>query len=301
MECDVVAEGLAKRYPGGVWGAVDVRLCAKRGEVTVLLGPNGSGKTTTVNMLAAILRPTRGTAKVLGFDVSREPWEVRRRVALVPQEGRPDYNWSPWQAVKWYLVARGFSLGEAEKAAREWLERLGLWGVRDRPCWGLSVGTQRRVMAAMALATQAPVVFLDEPTSGVDVDGKYAIWGAIREAARAGRAVVYTTHDMREAEMVADRVVVLSSGKTVAEGSPRELIGSLPYKYKVVVRGGAQIDAGSSIAVWSLSLGDIAVHYFRAAEEAHEFAKKVSSGVEIERVGLEDVYLFYTRNGGGRQ
>jgi len=216
----VVAEGLAKLY-GNVWGARSVTFTAGYGELVVLLGPNGAGKTTTINMLSTLIKPTRGRGLVGGYDIVSQSWEVRRIVALMPQDGRPDPNWTPYEAVKWYLVARGFSLSTADREARLWLEELDLWELRHRSGWELSGGQRKRVLAAMVLATGAPVIFLDEPTSDIDVEGKYRVWSSIRRAVRSGRAVIYTTHDMREAEVIADKVVIISEGVTVAFPRPR--------------------------------------------------------------------------------
>ncbi len=290
----VEARGLAKLYPGGTWGARNVSFTAGYGGVTVILGPNGAGKTTTIRMLATLLKPTRGEARVAGFDVVREVWGVRRRVALVPQEARIDPNLTPFESVKWYLVARGWSISDASRRAREVLEELGLWEVRGKPGWVLSGGQRRRVITAMVLATEAEVVFLDEPSTGLDVESKYAVWGAVRREARRGRAVLLTTHDMREAEMLADHAVLISEGVVVAEGEPRLLRSKLPWSHRVVVRGArGRLEC-------SIELGDSCILYARSAREAYEIAARLDAeSVAIEEVGFEDVYLYYTRLGGG--
>ncbi|AEM38421.1 ABC transporter-related protein [Pyrolobus fumarii 1A] len=290
----VVAESLSKRYPNGVWGAREVSFRASYGRVTVVLGPNGAGKTTTVKMLATLLRPTGGRGLVAGFDVVREAWEVRRRIALVPQEASIDPNLTPMEAVKWYLVARGWSVSDAYARAREVLEELGLWDVRDRPGWHLSGGQKRKVVTAMALATGAEVVFLDEPSTGLDVESKYSVWGIVRRYASSGSAVLLTTHDMREAEALADHLVLISEGRVAAEGPPQELRSSIPYRYRVVLRRPRRVE-------WSgprLEIGDMLVLYARDRGEASEIASRVDAeSVTIEEVGLEDVYLYHTRGG----
>ncbi|MEM1928313.1 MAG: ABC transporter ATP-binding protein [Acidilobaceae archaeon] len=291
----VVAEGLAKRYSSGVWGARSVSFAVGYGELVVLLGPNGSGKTTTISILATLIKPTSGRGLVGGYDVVREAERVREIVAVMPQDGRPDPNWTPYEAVKWYLVARGFSLSAASGEARVWLEELGLWSVRNTPLWELSRGQMKRTLAAMVLASGAPVLFLDEPTSDVDVEGKYETWGALRRAVGSGRAVLYTTHDMREAERIADRVVMISSGVTVAEGSPRELVESLPFRFRVVVRdgGSAAPPAGAS---YTLRLGGSTIAYYESRSEALVAVGELEgSEASIEPVGLEDAYLYHVR------
>ena len=289
----VVAESLAKQYENGVWGARDISFVASFGEVTVLLGPNGAGKTTTIKMLSTLIKPTRGRGLVMGYDLYREWREIRRRIALMPQGGSPDPNWTPYEAVKWYLVARGFSISDADREARRWLEELGLWDLRNRPLWEASGGQRKRVLAAMILATGAEVVFLDEPSSDLDVEGRYKIWSSIRRACRENRAVVYTTHDMREAERIADKVVIISEGVVRVSGDPRRLIDSLPFKYRIIIKDTRDTkEVPGTIA--SIRIGDTAIAYYKNRSDALT-SLEVSgiNGVTIEPVSLEDVYLYY--------
>ena len=288
----VVAEGLAKRYPGGVWGAIDVSFSSPWHRVTVLLGPNGAGKTTTIGILSTILKPSRGRGLVAGFDVVREAREVRRRIALVPQETRIDLNWTPLEAVKWYLVARGWSIRDAERRAREVLEQLGLWEIRNRSGWGLSGGQKRKTVTAMALATEAEVVFLDEPTTGLDVESRYGVWDAVRGAAAEDRCIVFTTHDMREAEMLADHAVFISKGRVVAEGSPGRLREALPYRHRVVLRRPRRSPEG--LTAKTIRVGDTVIAYASSRGEAHAIAEEAEAeSATVEPVGFEDVYLYY--------
>ncbi len=290
----VVVEELAKLYSNGVWGARGVSFSSGYGEVTVLLGPNGSGKTTTINMLSTLIKPTSGRGVVGGYDIVSDRDRVRRIIALMPQDARMIGDWRPYEAVKWYLVARGFGIGDAEREAGIWLEEMDLYGVRNRPGWWLSGGQRKRVFAAMVLATGAPVVFLDEPTGDIDVEGRYKIWSAIRRACRESRAVIYTTHDMREAEMIADRVVMISGGRTVASGKPRDLVERLPYRYRIVVKGDKNNLEGFSAG---MSLGDIKIAYYRDRGEALKALGSIASSASIEPVSLEDAYLYYVRGG----
>ncbi len=291
----VEAEGLGKLYPNGVWGARDVNLTARYGEVVVLLGPNGAGKTTTVGMLTTLLKPSKGWARVAGYDVVRDYVEVRKRVALCPQDISIDANWTPLEAVTGYLMIRGFSRGEAVNEAKYWLDVLDLWGVRRRLVRALSGGQRKRVAVAMVLASNASVLFLDEPTAGLDVGGRYRVWRALREFVRGGKCVVMTTHDMREAQLVADQVVMIHKGVTVASGTPEELMRALPYRFKVIIKG--RVDGLSASKV--LRLGDRVVAYARDREEALRIAGSVTaSDVVIGEVDLEDAYLEVIGGGG---
>jgi ABC-2 type transport system ATP-binding protein len=294
----VAAEGLGKRY-GSVWGLVEAGFSAPWGAVTVIAGPNGAGKTTTVGILATILRPSRGRATVAGYDVVREAWRVRERIALVPQDARVDPNWTPREAVKWYLVARGWRPREAEARAREVLEALGLLEVADRPGWGLSGGQRRLTVNAMVLASEAPVVFLDEPTTGVDVEKRYQVWSLIRSYAREGRCIIMTTHDMQEAGRLADHVVLLSRGRVVAEGSPEELRSRLPYRYRVVARRPRREAPPGGLGAPVLRIGDTLILYAETRSEALALASELEAeSVSVEETGFEDVYLYHVHRGG---
>ena len=292
----VVARGLGKRY-GDAWGVVDASFTAPAGAVTVLVGPNGAGKTTTVGMLSTVLRPSRGDAWVAGLHVVRDAWGVRRRVALVPQEARIDPNWTPWEAVRWYLVARGWGLREAAARAREALEELGLWEIRGRPGWVLSGGQRRRVVTAMALASEADVVFLDEPTTGLDVEARYRVWEVVRREASRGRCIVFTTHDMREAGVLADHAVLMHRGRVVAEGSPQVLASGLPYRYRVVLTGARRIPRAATV----LRLGEGTVILYAASRrEALALASEAEAEkTVVEETGFEDVYLVHVHGAAG--
>jgi len=283
----VIAEGLAKLYPRGVWGARNISFEAPWRSITVLLGPNGAGKTTTIGMLTTVLRPTRGRALVAGHDVVKEPWEVRKRIALCPQDVRVDPWWTPREAVVGFLMSRGWSRSDAERAARRWLEVLDLWSVRDRPAVTLSGGQSKRIAVAMTLACEAEVTFLDEPTAGLDVEARYRVWSALRELIRDGRCVIMTTHDMKEAEMVADYVVMIARGEVIATGRPSTLIEGLGYRYKVIAYGvkGAAPRGG-------IKIGDRVIAYARDRAEAARIAQTmIADHIVIERVSLEDVYM----------
>ncbi|MCS7106784.1 MAG: ABC transporter ATP-binding protein [Acidilobaceae archaeon] len=289
MATAVRAEALGKLYSQGVWGAVDVSFKAEERELVVLLGPNGSGKSTTIHILSTLIKPTKGRGEVAGYDVVKDAEMVRKRIALMPQEGRPDPNWTPLEAVQWYLVARGMSLSSARQEARRWLEELDLWEVRNTPGWELSGGQRRRTLTAMILATEAQVIFLDEPTEAVDVEGKYKIWGAVRRAVKGGRSAIYTTHNMREAEQIADMVVILSEGRSVVSGPPSELVRALPFKYRVVVESTSPIEAKFKVKV-----GETVIAYFESFSEARS-ALPSDGRATVEQVSLEDVYLYYTK------
>ncbi|MEM1927512.1 MAG: ABC transporter ATP-binding protein [Acidilobaceae archaeon] len=292
----IIAESLSKEYSRGVWGIVDVSLNVRAGEICALLGPNGAGKTTTVGVLSTLLKPTGGRAYVNGYDILREPHKVREISAIVPQDGRPDAYWTPREAIKWYLVVRGFSLSRAERETSYWLERLGLSSIKDVPVIELSGGQRKRVLVAMALASGAEVFFLDEPSSGLDIEGKHELLKALREVRREGRTVLLTTHDIREAELAASSIAIINKGRVVVHDTPTRLIESLPYGCRVVVREEG-VDASELSTDARAKLGDSTILYFSSCREAESLAR--SLGLRAEKLGVEDVYLHYVVIKGG--
>ncbi len=284
----VVAEHLAKKYSNGVWGAKDVNFSANKSRITVLLGPNGAGKTTTVGMLTTLLKPTKGRALIEGYSTVDDVWKVRDLIALCPQDVRVDNNWSSWDALKGYLMIRGLSSEEAVERSEKYLKLLDLWGIRNTPAIAVSGGQRKRIAVAMVLASDAPVVFLDEPSSGLDVEARYIVWKSLREEAERGKTIILTTHDMKEAEILGDYVVMIGKGKTIAHGTPEELKHMIPYTHKIVVKNARRIPIKEHI-----DLGDRKVIYVRGKEEAVELAEKIeAASIGIEETNLEDAYLY---------
>jgi ABC-2 type transport system ATP-binding protein len=286
---------LGRRY-GSVWGLYDATFEVSRGRIAVLLGPNGAGKTTTINILATILRPSKGYASVLGYDVVDGYRYIRKMVAYLPQDCRGDNNWTPYEAVKWFLVARGFTLSDASLRAKEWIEYMGLGDCRDVSMWRLSGGQSKRVLVSMVLATGAELIFLDEPTTGLDVEAKYVIWRKLREYVRDGSTILLTTHDMREAEILGDYIIMVHRGRTVAKGRLSDLRKFSQYEYRVVLdKYTCDIrDVGSSI-----DLGDKKIIYARNREELDAIISgiDINGVIKIEKTGLEDIYLNVVRMG----
>ncbi len=284
----VIAEHLAKRYPNGVWGARDVNFSAEKSRITVLLGPNGAGKTTTIGMLSTLLRPTRGKAIIEGYSIVENLWKVRDLISLCPQDIRVDSNWSPLDAIKGYLMIRGYSKKDVEERTERYLKLMGLWEVRKTPSIALSGGQRKRIAVAMVLASDAPVVFLDEPSSGLDVEARYIVWKSLREEAEGGKTIILTTHDMREAEILGDYVVMISKGRSVAQGTTEELKRKMPYTHKIVVKNARELPVEEHI-----DLKDRKIIYVESREEAMELAERIeASSISIEEVTLEDSYLY---------
>ncbi|MET8202837.1 ATP-binding cassette domain-containing protein [Micromonospora taraxaci] len=215
----IAAEGLRKRYRDRfALDGFDLRV--DTGTVCGLLGPNGAGKTTSVRILSTLLRPDGGRAEVAGFDVTRQPEEVRYRIGLVGQHPALDEALSGRQNL--LLFGRLFHLGRrrAQGRAAELLERFGLADVGERPVRAYSGGMRRRLDLAAGMVLAPAVLFLDEPTTGLDPRGRNEVWESIRELVSAGTTVLLTTQQLDEADQLADRISVVEAGRVIAEGTP---------------------------------------------------------------------------------
>ncbi|MFK4037443.1 ATP-binding cassette domain-containing protein [Nonomuraea wenchangensis] len=242
----VLARGLRKTY--GSKTALDgLDLDVGEGTVCGLLGPNGAGKTTAVRILTTLLRPSAGRAEVAGHDVVRRPREVRRNIGLVGQHTAVDELLTGRQNLE--LFGRLHHLGAAAARARagELLERFGLR--HDGPAKDYSGGMRRRLDLAASLILAPPVLFLDEPTTGLDPRSRTEIWRAVRELVAGGTTVLLTTQYLEEADRLADRVAVVDAGRVVAEGTPDELKSRLGGdRLDVVIRDPERLAEAAGIA-----------------------------------------------------
>ncbi|MFD9070678.1 ATP-binding cassette domain-containing protein [Streptomyces lasiicapitis] len=218
----IQAEGLRKRYEQTeALGGVDLEVPG--GTVLGLLGPNGAGKTTTVRMLATLLEPDGGRAEVAGFDVVRQPREVRRRIGLAGQYAAVDEHLTGRENL--VLIGTLLHLGRrsARERAESLLDRFDLTGAGDRPVRTYSGGMRRRLDLAACLVATPSVLFLDEPTTGLDPVSRMGLWNVVRELVADGMTVLLTTQYLEEADFLADRITVIDSGRVIADGTPDEL------------------------------------------------------------------------------
>jgi len=222
----VEAEGLVKVF--GQNRAVDgVDLRVRTGTVYGVLGPNGAGKTTTINMLATLMRPDAGNGRIFGHDVVREAQIVRQLIGVTGQFASVDETLSANENLMIFSRLLGLSRAEARTKTVELLERFGLSEAARRPLKGFSGGMRRRLDLAASLIAQPPLIFLDEPTTGLDPRTRGQMWDTIRELVATGSTVLLTTQYLDEADQLADRIAVIDRGRVVAEGTADELKASV--------------------------------------------------------------------------
>ena len=229
MDAAVEVTDLVKRYPGRPVDAVaGVSFAVQRGEVFGLLGPNGAGKTTTIGVLTTRVLPTGGTARVAGVDVAADPVTARSRLSVVPQRSNLDRSLTARQNLVFHAAYHGMGRAERNRRADELLERLGLGDRGGDKVDNYSGGMAQRLLIARALMHAPQVVFLDEPSTGLDPQARLFVWERVRELRDGGVTVVITTHDMDEAAALADRVGIMDHGRLLALDTPAALTRSLP-------------------------------------------------------------------------
>jgi ABC-2 type transport system ATP-binding protein len=220
------AVNLVKSYPGSGTKAVDgLTLTIPHGIVYCLLGRNGAGKTTTIRMATTLLTPTSGQLEVQGIPIDKTV-ELRPRIGVALQDVALDLWMSPVEQIRMCLAMAGWPKSDRHHRESELIEQFGLGGYLNRKVGALSGGMRRRVDVALAVAHNPQMLFLDEPSSGLDIEGKEEVWDAIRLLRSRGRTIVLTTHDMDEAVSLADEVGIIKDGVLVASGSTREFTRS---------------------------------------------------------------------------
>ncbi|MFE5369660.1 ATP-binding cassette domain-containing protein [Streptomyces mirabilis] len=280
MSQGVLATGLVKRY-GGTTAVAGLDLAVPEGTVLGLLGPNGAGKTTTVRMLSTLQAPDAGECTIAGVDIVRHPQKARKLLGLSGQYAAVDEFLTGYENLE--MVGRLHRLGKtrARARARELLERFDLAEAGRRPARTYSGGMRRRLDLAGALVAAPPVVFLDEPTAGLDPSSRIGMWELVREMVDGGTTVVLTTQYLEEADQLASNIVVIDNGRIVAEGSPTELKRAVGEESLHVTLANREETSLVARALRGIGIGAPVVD-----EERHTIAVPVSGGTDALTAGV---------------
>lgn len=296
----IEAYNLSKIYKGTSLPALDnISLKIDQGQIFTLLGRNGAGKTTFVRICATQLLPTSGTLKVLGYDVIRQAENIRKFISVVPQEGRPLRALTPWDHVYNWLKIRGEDKYIAKIKTETILQRFELLKVKDRPAMNLSGGMKQKILVAMATAVDADLLFLDEPTIGLDPVSRRQVWTLIQDLKKEGKTILLTTHYMDEAEILSDKIVIIDNGKIVKEGNINELRKIIPQNIRmdiskkipdieILKRYGNVVEIGTDI---------IRLFTFKShIEELSDLAIKNNVSFNISPITLDDIFVYLVGN-----
>jgi len=300
----IEARALRRTFKGEVEAVRGIDLSIARGEVFGFLGPNGAGKTTTVRMLCTLLPPTDGSASVAGVDVVADPAEVRRRIGVALQEIGLDPVQTGRELLELQCGLYGISGADARSRAEELLDLLGLIDAADRRTKTYSGGMKRRLDLASALVHSPEVLFLDEPTTGLDPASRLTVWEEVRRINAAGTTVFLTTQYLEEADQLCDRLAIIDGGLIVADGSPERLKGEMGHDVVRLALDGADA-AGTEAAIGALSGLErvvaepdaLALYLEDGAGSIAEIVRRLDrssirvGAISVSRPSLDDVFL----------
>ena len=295
--------GLTKVYPGGLKALDSVDLDIRKGEIFALLGPNGAGKTTLIGAVCGLVRPSGGTIRAFGYDMATHWRQARARIGLVPQELSTDMFEPVIRAVSY---SRGlFGLPSDKSRIEEILRALSLWDKRDERIMALSGGMKRRVLIAKALAHEPDLLFLDEPTAGVDVELRKGMWELIGQMRERGVTVILTTHYIEEAEEMADRVGIINRGQLLMVDEKDAMMQRLGRTEAHIELASAMTELPDTIQRFPVELekGGLSLCYRggdgtgKGKAEVAELTKALSvagidfTGIDIRESSLEDIFV----------
>lgn len=297
----ILVRGVNKTYAGGFQALKNINLEIKRGEIFALLGPNGAGKTTLINIICGIVNATSGTITADNYDTVRDYRAARATIGLVPQELHTDSFESVLATIKF---SRGL-FGKAPNAAylEKVLRDLSLWDKRNEKIMTLSGGMKRRVLIAKALAHEPTILFLDEPSAGVDVELRHDMWRMVRELRAQGTTIILTTHYIEEAEDMADRIGIINKGELIVVEDKDVLMRKLGKKQLTLTLRQPMSNIPTELSAWSLALSDdghAMIYSFDTQEEESGIAALLSKlgehGIEFKDLrssesSLEDIFV----------
>jgi ABC-2 type transport system ATP-binding protein len=299
--------GLDKRYAASGHGPpkhalVEVDLSIPRGALFGLLGPNGAGKSTLINILAGLVNKTGGSAAIWGFDIERQPRNARAAIGVVPQELNIDPFFTPREMLE--LQAGLYGVPPAERRSDEILMAMGLSDKAEAYARTLSGGMRRRLMVAKAMVHDPPVLVLDEPTAGVDVELRQQLWAHVKELNRRGTTILLTTHYLEEAEELCDRIAIINHGRVIACDTTVALLGRLDSKDLTLILAEELTQVPAELSGFHVEIAGprhLVFHYRPSESPVPEVLRAVAqAGLSVvdmttEETDLEDLFLQLTR------
>ena len=299
MDTILSIAGVSKTYASGHRALEPVDLDIARGEIFALLGPNGAGKTTLISIICGIVTPSTGTVTVLGHDAQKDFRSARRAIGLVPQELSVDMFETVLATVK--FSRRLFGKAPDDAHIEQVLRDLSLWDKRDAKIRELSGGMKRRVLIAKALSHEPEILFLDEPTAGVDVALRRDMWKLVHKLRAAGTTIILTTHYIEEAEEMADRVGVIDKGRIILVERKAALMKKLGKRRMLIALQAAMTAVPADLAAWNLALEDEGATLLYTFDSENEdipglLAKLGTLGIgyrdlETHKSSLEDIFV----------
>ncbi len=294
--------GLCKTYKGGKQALIDVTLDVPRGQIFGLLGPNGAGKSTTINILAGLVTKTSGKVSIWGFDIDEHPRNAKRSIGIVPQEIVFDPFFTPYEMLE--LYAGLYGVPRKQRRSMELLRAVYLDDKANAYARSLSGGMKRRLLVAKALVHNPPVLVLDEPTAGVDVELRQQLWEYVRALNAGGITVVLTTHYLQEAEELCDRIAIINHGRVIADRSTPELLAMAQEKAVSVTVDRDLTQAPRAPCFEKIELKNertVVITYSKDKVNAGEVLAALQAAglgivdVSTQEADLEDVFLNLTR------
>ena len=292
----IKTENISKTYKNSpIIALSNISLEIQSKKIFTLLGRNGAGKTTFVRICATQLLPSSGAAEVLGFDLVREPEKIRNRISVVPQEGRPLRALTPWDHVYNWLRIRGMDKNESRRRSEKVLHDFDLYKSKDTPAMNLSGGMKQKVLVAMSMAVEAELLFLDEPTIGLDPISRRQVWKSIKEKKDEGKTVLLTTHYMDEAESLSDEIAIIDKGTVVQSGTIRSLKDKIPQNIRIdISKDGADIEMLKSFGSVVDTGGSLMriFTYESSIQELSRIAMKKNLFFSVSPITLDDVFVY---------
>ena len=277
-----------------------INLTIPQGSIFGLLGPNGAGKSTAINILAGFVNKSSGTARIMGYDIDAQTRQARASIGIVPQEIAMDVFFTPFQALE--LQAGYYGVPKSGRRTEEILAALGLANKRDAYVRQLSGGMKRRLLIAKALVHNPPVLILDEPTAGVDIELRRQLWDYVQELHKRGTTVILTTHYLEEAEALCDRIAIIHQGRIVANESKNLLLSRMDKRMLVITLTQALSEVPASLSDLGAELedGNLVITYQKGTDSVTGLLNRVKeAGLSIDDLrtdqpDLEDVFLQLT-------